>query len=274
METRRKRVDAVALLQGKVDVRSKNDVAESRDTTTIATAAIATDTTTTAVATDTTTSTTAAVATETDTTTVGTRTTATVAVTNFSDTHSVYYEVERVLATNKKKNQPRQFLVKWRNYPTDQAGWVSEKDCTQEVLRQFYIEDIPEAVVMDHVNRLIIEVNKKLNSTKESCDKYIRIPFMHSVYYKLFGNRTHLRARDFNCTYFERGWDQSFDRAVGRNRTIYSGSKVIYPIVMYLYHTSSKDGRFCRDVHTCTYSKKSVAYNDMLRIFVNKKDCK
>ena len=80
----------------------QNDVAESRDTTTIATAAIATDTTTTAVATDTTTSTTAAVATETDTTTVGTRTTATVAVTNFSDTHSVYYEVERVLATNKK----------------------------------------------------------------------------------------------------------------------------------------------------------------------------
>jgi len=68
---------------------------------------------------------------------------------------SDYYEVERVLATVKKvctvhislfnviymslfimqRNQQRQFLVKWKGFPSDQASWVSEDDCTEEVLR-------------------------------------------------------------------------------------------------------------------------------------------
>lgn len=84
----------------------------------------------------------------------------------------------------------------------------------------------------------------------------------------------HLRARDFSSEYFKGGWDQSYERTVGRNRTLHSGSKVIFPIVMQLYYSSSRDDRFCRDAHTGTYSKKTVIYSDMLRIFVNKQDCK
>jgi len=121
--------------------------------------------------------------------------------------------------------------------------------------------DMPYAVIMDHVNRLIKEIDRKLNSTSECCDKYIRMSFMHAVYYKLFGNKTHLRARDFSSEYFKGGWDQSYERTVGRNRTLHSGSKVIFPIVMQLYYSSSRDDRFCRDAHTGTYSKKTVIYS-------------
>ncbi|XP_065893022.1 uncharacterized protein [Dysidea avara] len=134
----------------------------------------------------------------------GSRTTALMCTSTETTDHTStrYYEVERVLATE-KKNQQRRFLVQWKNYPRDQADWVPERHCTEEVLRQFYIPNIPEAVVNDHADRFIVAIDRKLNSSVESSNKYIRIPFMHAVYYKLFGNRTELRQRDFKSEYYD-----------------------------------------------------------------------
>ena len=126
----------------------------------------------------------------------------------------------------------------------------------------------------DHADRFIVAIDRKLNSSVESSDKYIRIPFMHAVYYKLFGNRTELRQRDFKSEYFERGWDHSYQKREGIARTVISGSVVIFPIVTHLYRTNSRKGRFCKNESNGTYSKKPMIYNEMLRIFVNKQDCK
>ena len=70
--------------------------------------------------------------------------------------------------------------------------------------------------------------------------------------------------------YFVRRWGQSFQKTVGVNRTIFSGSKVIFPTVTHLYYSRSKKDHFYRDDETGTYENKSVTYNDMICIFVNK----
>jgi len=38
------------------------------------------------------------------------------------------------------QNKKRQFLVKWKGYAMDQAGWVSEEDVNELVLRYIKVQ--------------------------------------------------------------------------------------------------------------------------------------
>jgi len=76
--------------------------------------------------------------------------------------------------------------------------------------RQFYIPDIPDAVF--HADRFTLAINRKLNSSVESSDKFIRIPFMHAICYKLFGDKTELRPRDLQMNILREGGTILFKR--------------------------------------------------------------
>jgi len=177
-------------------------------------------------------------------------------------------------------------LVEWKGYELHQSSLVSESDVTEPILRyrnleynshffipmhachyrNFYNPNIDEVAIQQHANKFITEVNSRLESRVESSAKYIRIPFMHTVYYRLFGDKTSLTASDFSREFFHEGWDDSSESDVGVAKTIFSGRKVLYPILTHLYVHSTKKDRFYK--HTNSYHNKPLVYVDMLRIFV------
>ena len=121
-----------------------------------------------------------------------------------------------------------------------------------------------------HVDRFKHAIVTKL--TSRSSSKYIRIIFDHAIYRKLFGGKTELHARDFSQHLFSAGWDNAYEQNVGVVRTIYSGSKVLYPILTHPYLGNSKKGIFCKLAGN-KYRAKPVVHLEMLRIFVNVQDC-
>jgi len=68
-----------------------------------------------------------------------------------TDSTEIYYNIDGILASMRQvciicpcpnssmqlvqQNRQRRFLVKWSNFPLDQASWDSEKDVTVPVLR-------------------------------------------------------------------------------------------------------------------------------------------
>lgn len=129
----------------------------------------------------------------------------------------------------------------------------------------------PDLIIHEHIVRFIHAVDTKLNSKVESMDKYIRIPFSHAVYHKLFNNRSYLSRNHFKREYFTPGWDQSYSKHVGENQTIHSGSRVLFPIQVYLYVPRARKVHFCK--HREQYNKKPIINVEMLRMFFNKEDC-
>ena len=75
-------------------------------------------------------------------------------------------------------------------------------------------------------------VDRRLDVGSRRSAKYNRIPFRHDVFYKLFKGKDKLPEQNFDPQYFWLGWDASFKEYKGISRTIYNGSKVVYPILV------------------------------------------
>ena len=95
---------------------------------------------------------------------------------------------------------------------------------------------------------------------------------MHALYYKLFKGKTQLHKRDFRHRLFGSGWDASYKKHVGHARTLYSGSKILFPIETSLYLSNSSDNNYFKQADG-TYTQKEVEHVEMVRILVNIEDC-
>jgi len=79
-----------------------------------------------------------------------------------------------------------------------------------------------------------------------------RLEFRHDVYKTLFGNSYALYKRDFNSSYFCKGWDQSLK--VLKKRV--SGVVIVFPIEVELYIAWMGGGRSYFDEEDQQYKKK------------------
>jgi len=124
--------------------------------------------------------------------------------------------------------------------------------------------------IWKHTDKFRNTIEAKLTSSSSS--KYIRISFDHAVYRKLFGDKIELNAQDFREPYFSAGWDSALKQHVGVARTIYSGRKVLYPILTYPYLGHSRKSMFCK-LGQDNYKLKPLVHIEMLRIFVTVEEC-
>jgi len=100
---------------------------------------------------------------------------------------SQYYETEKVLCSEKKVTEP---ILRYRNLEYNSRFFIATH---AYYWRNFYNPNIDEAVIQQHANKFITEVNSRLESRVESSDKYIRIPFMHTIYFILLGRKLGLQ---------------------------------------------------------------------------------
>ena len=99
---------------------------------------------------------------------------------------------------------------------------------------------VDEDTVEEHAIRIMHTVDRRLDVGSRRSDKYIRIPFRHDVFHKLFKGKDKLYERDFDPQYFRLGWDASFKEYKGVSRTIYNGSKVVFPFLVKPYLNCTK----------------------------------
>ena len=132
---------------------------------------------------------------------------------------------------------------------------------------------IVEDVIEEHTIRIMHTVDRRLSVGSRCSDKYIRIPFRHDVFRKLFRGKDRLYKTDFDPQYFQPGWDVSFQEYKGVSRTIYNGSKVVYPVLVRPYLNWTKKNCFFLKENDCNFSHKPLIFVEMLRLYIEIKDC-
>ena len=131
---------------------------------------------------------------------------------------------------------------------------------------------VEEDIIEEHAIRIMHTVDRRLSVGSKHSDKYIRILFRHDVFRKLFKGKDNLYEGDFDPQYFRPGWEASLKKYIGVNRTIYNGSKVVFPILVRPYLTWTKKNRFFKE-NNCKFNQKPLIFVEMLRLYIETKDC-